>query len=241
VARLDRAEALLGYRFRDRAHLLAALTHASWRNEHPTMVSDNEVLECLGDAVLSLVVVEELVRTTPGAGEGELTERRAAHVSAEALARAAAAIGLDDLLRTERGLRASRPQNVVADVVEAVIGAVWRDAGDDALPACRALVWRLLGPPPERVEPTGQHAKRVLQERLQRLFGRPPDYVVDRAEGPNHAPTFVASARFNGEVLGTATGANKRVATEAAAVAACALLADVDDDTLRRRFPRGTP
>jgi ribonuclease-3 len=129
---------------------------------------------------------------------------------------------------------------VVADVVEAVIGAVWTDAGVDALPVCRALVLRLLGPPPERVEPSGQRAKRVLQERLQRLFGRPPDYVVER-DGPSHAPTFLATARFNGEVLGTATGANKRVATEAAAVAACAVLADVDDDALRRRFPRGTP
>jgi len=239
--RLEQAETLLGYRFRDRSHLLSALTHASWRNENPTAVPDNEVLECLGDAVLSLVVIEALVETTPGAGEGDLTERRAAHVSADVLARAAAAIGLDALLRTERGLRDARPQNVVADVVEAVIGAVWRDAGADALPACRALVLRLLGPPPARVEPTGQHAKRVLQERLQRLFGRPPDYAVDRGEGPNHAPTFVASARFDGEVLGTATGANKRLATEAAAVAACACLAEVDDDTLRRRFPRVRP
>jgi ribonuclease III len=239
--RLERAEALLGYRFRDRRHLLSALTHASWRNERPTETPDNEVLEFLGDAVLSLIVVDELVHGSPGAGEGELTERRAAHVSAEALARAAGALGLDGLLRTERGLHARRPQNVVADVVEAVIGAVWRDAGDDALPACRALVRRLLGPPPTRVEPTGQHAKRLLQERLQRLCGRPPDYVVQRGEGPNHAPTFVASARFDGEILGTATGANKRLATEAAAAAACALLSDVDDEALMRRFPRTRP
>jgi ribonuclease-3 len=236
--RLENAETLLGYCFRDRAQLLSALTHASWRNENPTAVPDNEVLECLGDAILSLVVMEELVLTTPGGTEGELTERRAAHVSADALARAASAIGLDALLRTERGLRTARPPNVVADVVEAVIGAVWRDAGSDALPACRALVRRLLGPPPAQVAAAGQHAKRLLQERLQRLFGRAPDYVVDRGEGPNHAPTFIASARFDGEVLGTATGTNKRLATEAAAVAACAVLSDVDDDALRRRFPR---
>jgi ribonuclease-3 len=242
VSRLDRAEALLGYRFRDRRLLLSALTHASWRNEQPTETPDNEVLELLGDAVLSLVVVDELVRDmVPGVGEGELTERRAAHVSAEALARAASAIGLDGLLRTERGLHERRPLNVVADVVEAVIGAVWRDAGDDALPACRALVGRLLGSPPTRVEPTGLRAKRRLQERLQRLFGRPPDYVVDRREGPNHAPTFVASARFDGEILGTATGTNKRLATEAAAAAACALLEGVDDQALMRRFPRTRP
>lgn len=242
VGRLERAEALLGYRFRDRRHLLAALTHASWRNERPTETPDNELLELLGDAVLSLIVVTELVDdAAPGVGEGELTERRAAHVSTENLARAAAAVGLDALLRTERGLVEKRPQNVVADVVESVIGAVWRDAGADALPACRALVLRLLGPPPARVEVAGQRAKRVLQERLQRLFGRPPDYVVDRGEGPNHAPTFVATVRFAGEVLATATGANKRLATEAAAAAACAALDDIDDDALLLRFPRTRP
>lgn len=234
--RLAQAEALLGYRFQDRSHLLSALTHASFRNEHPTTTPDNEVLELLGDAVLSLIVVDALVLSSPGALEGELTERRAAHVSADALARAAGGIGLDALLRTERGLAERRPQNVVADVVEAVLGAVWRDAGDDGLVACRAVVWRLLGPPPERAAEARQNPKRLLQERLQRLFGRAPDYDVERGEGPNHAPTFIARVRFHDVDLGEGRGSNKRLATEAAAAAACAALSHVDDDDLRARL-----
>jgi ribonuclease III len=236
--RLERAEQLVGYRFRDRRHLLAALTHSSFRNERKTDTPDNERLEFVGDAVLSLVVVDELVRGSPTAGEGELTQRRAAHVSAEALSRAALALGLQTLLRTERGLQERLPRNVVADVVEAVLGAVWLDAGEGAFVACQAVVGRLLGPPPTHAEPSSQHAKRVLQERLQRLFGRAPDYVVDRADGPSHAPTFTATVQFAGEVLGTAQGKNKGHATEAAAAVACAAIADVDDEALLARFPK---
>lgn len=234
--RLAKAEVVIGHRFRDRTHLLAALTHSSWTNEHPTETPDNEVLELLGDAVLSVIVVDALVQHSPGAGEGELTERRAAHVSADTLARAASAVGLDALLRTERGLEAQRPLNVVADVVEAVLGAVWRDAGDDGLTACRAVVWRLLGPPPDVVQEGRQNPKRLLQERLQRLVGRAPEYAVERGEGPNHAPTFIATARYDGTVLGSGTGGNKRLATEAAAANACTALDDVDDATLKARL-----
>lgn len=237
--RLDAAEAVLGYRFVDRRWLLTALTHRSWLNERSTTLGHNEVLELLGDAVLSVVVVDELVRTSPGAGEGELTERRAAHVSAEALAPVARAHGLVPLIRAGKSIAGRNvPDNVAADVVEALLGAVWRDAGGngDALTACRAIVLKLLGPPPQQAVVVGAHAKRVLQERLQRLFGRAPDYRVDRLDGPNHAPSFRADVVFAGAVLGTGTGSNKKAATEAAAAAANHALVDVDDAALRERW-----
>lgn len=236
ATRLAAAETVIAYAFRDRRHLLTALTHSSWKNEHSTDVEHNEVLEFLGDAVLSLVVVDELVKCSPGATEGALTERRAAHVSAEVLAMAATRTGLDGLLRTGKGLSGNRPQNVVADVVEAVIGGVWLDAGTNGLDACRAVVHQLLGAPPTVVAEAGMHAKRVLQERLQRLLGKAPDYHVVRADGPNHAPTYRAEVCFKDVVLGAGNGTNKRSATEAAAADAVLSLASVDDDTLRGRL-----
>ncbi len=235
--RLDKAEVVLGYRFADRRWLLTALTHRSWLNEHATKLDHNEVLELLGDAVLSVIVVNDLVVSSPAAGEGELTERRAAHVSAEALAPAAWRAGLVPLLRAGRGVIANGvPANLAADVVEAVIGAVWRDAGDNNLAACTALVAKLLGPPPQTATATAAHGKRVLQERLQRLFGRAPDYRIERLDGPNHAPSFRADVVFAGHVLGSGVGGNKRTATEAAALTAVAALDAVDDDALCERL-----
>ncbi len=240
--RLSRAEQVAAHVFVDRALLLQALTHKSFLNENDTVLGHNEVLELLGDAVLSLVVVEYLVGasaiTTPahsGSEEGQLTERRAAHVSTENLARAALSTGLAELLRTGKGLR---PQgqlsaNLAADVVEAVLGAVYQDAG---LAAARTTVHALLGPPPEVVVVGAAHAKRVLQERLQRLFGKAPEYVVTRGDGPNHAPLYRAVVAFAGQALGEGCGKNKRVATEVAAAAAVASLACVDDPALRARL-----
>jgi ribonuclease-3 len=229
AARLSRAEQIVGHAFVDRARLLSALTHRSFLNEHKSAVPHNEVLELLGDAVLSLVVVEALVQTSPGADEGDLTERRAAHVSTANLARAATSSGLVALLRTGRSLALGVPENAAADVVEAVLGACYVDGG---LQAARALVQRLLGPPPAAAVPTTANAKKDLQERLQGLVGHAPTYVVVHKDGPNHAPVFLAEVVLGEVVLGRGEGRNKRVATEAAAAAALAALVDVDDVTL---------
>jgi ribonuclease-3 len=233
--RLNRALALLQHRFADEALLLCALTHRSLLNERASAVSHNEVLELLGDAVLSLVAVEGLVRASPAAHEGELTERRAAWVSEEALAARADDRGLADLLRTGRSIGGSVPVSARADLVEALLGAVYLDAG---LEAARAAALQLLGTPPAALEPAATHAKRVLQERLQRLFGETPSYVVERADGPHHAPTFRARATFRGVTLGEGRGKNKRTATEAAAAHALSSLDD-DDNAVRARISRG--
>lgn len=229
ASRLGRAEAIVGRAFVDRGLLLSALTHRSFLNERKSAVAHNEVLELLGDAVLSLVVVEELVRSSPDAAEGDLTERRAAHVSTGNLAKAATSSGLVDLLRTGRSLAAGVPENAAADVVEAVLGACYHDGGLDA---GRAFVFRLLGPPPEVAQPTTANAKKDLQERLQGLVRHAPTYVVAHKEGPNHAPVFAAEVVIGDLVLGRGEGKNKRLATEAAAAAALESLADVDDEAL---------
>lgn len=233
--RLGQAEAVAAHVFADRSLLLQALTHRSFLNEHDTALGHNEVLELLGDAVLSLVVVELLMVDSPAAEEGHLTERRAAHVSTENLARASHATGLGALLRTGNGLRPNGQlgENLAADVVEAVLGAVFQDGG---LSAARTSVLALLGPPPQAVITASAHAKRVLQERLQRIFGKTPEYVVTRGDGPNHAPCYRACVAFAGHQLGVGIGKNKRTATEEAAAAAVVALTSLDDAALRERL-----
>lgn len=235
--RLDRAARALGHTFGDATLLLRALTHRSLANERPfdpAATANNELLELLGDAVLSLVAVEHLVRASPDADEGELTERRAAWVNEEALAARADALGLADLLRAARGIEGHAPISTRADLVEALLGAVYLDAGLDA---ARAATLCLLGAPPERATAVTAHAKRVLQERLQRIFGEAPTYDVDAGSGPNHAPTFQAHVVFRGQTLGSGQGRNKKEATEAAAANAVATL-EIDDASLRERLNR---
>jgi ribonuclease III len=237
--RIERAERLVGHSFSNRALLLEALTHTSFLNESATAVGSNEQLELVGDAALSLVTVDALLKQTPDSAEGSLTERRAAYVSEAALARAADRHALADLLRTGRAFRDPTP-SARADLVEALVGAVYRDAG---LEAARAAVGALLGPPPmhaaseDAADGAPAHAKRVLQERLQGAFGEPPTYEVERVDGPNHAPVFRARCVFRGEALGIGEGRNKQAATEGAAAAALASLAAVaTDHALRARF-----
>jgi ribonuclease-3 len=232
AARLERAELILAHAFRDRALLLTALTHRSLLNEVTSSVPHNEVLELLGDAVLSLASVEALVVSSPGSDEGDLTVRRAAYVSEEHLARRADESGLVELLRTGKSIQGRVPVSARADLVEALLGAVYRDAG---LEAARQVVRRLLGDVPASAAAHSAHAKRTLQERLQTLFGEPPQYDVERGDGPNHAPTYRAIAVFRGVRLGEGQGKNKRSATEAAAADALSRL-DVDDDALRARL-----
>lgn len=232
--RLARASRAMSHTFRDPTLLLRALTHKSLANERPFDVhaGHNEVLELLGDAVLGLVAIEHLVRMSPEADEGELTERRAAWVNETALAARADALGLAALLRAARGIEGNAPVSARADLIEALLGAVYLDGG---IEAARAAAQRLLGEPPERVAAASAHAKRVLQERLQRLFGEAPTYDVGQPSGPNHAPTFRAVVMFRGVQLGAGEGKNKKDATEAAAANAVATL-EIDDASLRERL-----
>jgi ribonuclease-3 len=132
-------EGRLGYTFRDRALLLEALTHRSFANEH-LGTRDNEVLAFLGDAVLALIVGEHLRATDPAAPVGVLTPRRAALVSGPSLARWAEALGLGGVLRLGRGEQQTGgpgKESVLATAFEAVLGAVYLEAG---LPGARRMV-----------------------------------------------------------------------------------------------------
>jgi len=222
-AGLEQLERRLGHVFRDRALLERALTHRSVGGAS----ASNERLEFLGDAVLGLVVAELLYREHPQAEEGELSRRRAWLVRESTLARAAAGLGLGELLRLGPGeLRSGghRRASILSDALEALIGAVYLDAG---LEAARAVVTRVLDEPLRR-QPQAEalkDPKTRLQEWLQARKRPLPQYRVVAVAGEEHARRYTVACEVEG--LDEATvgeGSSRRRAEQAAAQAALARL-----------------
>ncbi len=217
--------ARLGHDFADAGLLTRALTHRSWCAEHPGNES-NERLEFLGDAVLGLAVTDHLMTRLPAAPEGELAKVRAAVVSAPTLARVAEHLGIGADLRLGRGERlsggASKP-SILADALEAVIGAVYLDAGWE--PARVFVLRHLLGhiDAAAAAGPGGHDHKTRLQEMVARLFDSAPVYVLSET-GPDHEKVFTATVSIAGTALGHGDGTSKKQAEQEAARVACAAL-----------------
>jgi ribonuclease III len=193
------------------------MAHRSWCAEVAGAPS-NERLEFLGDAVLGLVVTDHLFRTYPELPEGELAKVRASVVNSEALAEVAGELSLGAALLLGKGEDASGGRDkpsILADAMEAVIGAVYLDGGWG--PAA-ALVMTLLG---ERIEeaaagPGGQDFKTRLQELAARRFDALPRYEVTD-EGPDHAKRFFATVMVGGLARGRGEGRSKKQAEQGAA------------------------
>ncbi|MEL7207019.1 MAG: ribonuclease III [Actinomycetota bacterium] len=222
----ERLAARLGHGFADPDLLLESLTHRSWCAENDDAVS-NERLEFLGDAVLGLVVTDRLFELYPGHAEGDLSRMRSTLVSAETLADVAEELELGDDLRLGKGEEATggrAKRSILADAMEAVIGAVHLDGGADA---SRRLVLELLAGRIRQapVEVDSSDHKTSLQELSARRFGRLPRYAITE-DGPDHAKVFTAAVLFDGEEYGRGRGRSKKQAEQAAAAAACARLAD---------------
>ena len=210
----------LGYHFIDPGLFDEALTHRSFANEQRSGSKiDNERLEFLGDAVLGLVVGEALFNRFAQSPEGELTRIRAEVVNAETLARVARSIGLGQVLRLGRGEEKTGGRdkdNILADALEAMFGAIFRDGG---LVSARAVILSLLN---EQIETSaerreGTDFKTRLQEYLQAQRRSTPEYVVTAAEGPEHERLFTIEARCDGELLGVGGGRSKKEAEQVAA------------------------
>jgi ribonuclease-3 len=209
--------ARLSWEVRDQELLQRALSHRSWCAETPGAQS-NERLEFLGDAVLGLVVTDHLFLTYPTLPEGELAKVRASVVNSAVLAEVAADLSVGDaiLLGKGEGQSGGREKpSILADAMEALIGALYLDRG---YAAAGALVMRLLG---ERIVeaaagPGGQDYKTRLQELCARQLDELPHYQV-RDEGPDHAKVFDAVVTVGGEVCGRGHGRSKKQAEQAAA------------------------
>jgi len=214
VPGLEPLEALLGHLFHDKALLTQAVTHSSLAYERASadhtpdpdpVDADNEQLEFLGDAVVGLLVAESLCEQCPTLKEGPLTRLRAALVSRRHLGEVAALLSLGEYLRLGRGEERSggRKKNaILANSIEAVIGALYIDAG---LAAVRVFVEREIVAPYlsgllEQMEhgSTIDDHKSALQELLQAMWLGPPLYRVRSESGPDHLKRFVVEVRIPG-------------------------------------------
>lgn len=198
-----------------------ALTHASTGAE-----ANNERLEFLGDAVLDLVVAEELYRVHAGLAEGELTELKAWVVSRRVLARAAARLGLEEVARLGQGMRnRALPRSVLANLYEALLGAVYLDAG---LEAARRFTLETLEGPLGRVRRLqgAPNPKQELQRHAQLETGAPPEYVQVEERGSAHAKAFLVAARIGERRYPAAWGRTRKEAERWAAHEALLVLGD---------------
>ncbi len=219
-------EEALGYTFRDSSLLRQALTHRSYAHEHPHAgVPVNERLEFLGDAIFHFLAADELFEAFPEAPEGQLTTLRAALVRTESLAAMAEDLALAGFVRVSRGestIDGRGRQSILADALEAVVAAVYKDAG---LTAARAVVRRLLRP---RLATAGTGAaanvKGRLQEWIQATEGVTPFYRVVEQSGPVHTAEFLVEVVAGDRVLGRGRGVGKRQAEQRAAEQALAEL-----------------
>jgi ribonuclease III len=226
----------IGHVFSSPELLERALTHSSQAREAEMLrpgsgerIFDNEQMEFLGDAVLGLVTTEELFRRFPQFNEGQLSKLRAHLVSKNHLIRVAEQLQLGKYLRLGRGEEKSGGRNKAAllvDALEAVIGAVYLDAGVD--PARTLVLQRIVLPELEEFVSTGRAArvtdyKSALQESLQAASRPQPAYVLVKESGPEHQKTFTIEARLlmpeNGtiEFVGRAQGLTKKTAEQEAA------------------------
>ena len=224
---LDDFQTRVGHRFAQPELLRQALTHASFGHEKRQRLPDNQRLEFLGDAVLQLVVTDELFRRFPALPEGRLTVLRASIVNRNHLQALARAVGLGEELILGRGEESSQGRersSILADAMEAVIGAIFADAGWE--PA-RALVLRLLEPAlAGMAEDAAPHAnpKGSLQEKLQAEGDDPPLYRCVSESGPPHARVYEVVVEWQSRELARGQGASKKEAETRAAEAALATL-----------------
>jgi ribonuclease III len=204
----------------DPALLLLALTHRSFAYENGG-IPTNERLEFLGDSILGQAVTVKLFRDHPHLDEGELAKRRASLVSSAALAEVGRSIGVGRYIRLGRGetmTGGSDKPSILADTVEAIIGAVYLDAGGDA---ATEFVLRLVAPllaDPERFG-AAMDPKTSLQEIAARRSAPPPLYTVTES-GPDHNKHFVATVSVGDLVQATGEGTSKKQAEMAAALEA---------------------
>lgn len=223
---LDDLEARLGYRFEQRELLERALTHSSRAHEAGDPGRDNERLEFLGDAVLGLVVAELLMERHPDVPEGNLSRARARLVNTRSLDAHARALELDLHLRLGRGELRSGGRDkpsILANVFEAVLGALYLDGG---LGAVRTLVEREFAGAIANADQPLPDPKTHLQEQLQAKGEEVPGYTTTATHGPDHARVFEVEVQVGERVLGTGKGSSKREAEQEAARHALAALGE---------------
>ncbi|CAI8409842.1 MAG: Ribonuclease 3 [Acidimicrobiales bacterium AG-410-I20] len=213
----------LGYTFQDIEFLASALTHRSWCAEFGG--TSNERLEFLGDAVLGLVVTQNIYLSNPDIPEGQLAKIRSAVVSSKALAEIAEQIGVGQALCLGKGEESSggrSKSSILADALEAIIGAIYLDGG---ISSATEVIERLFKDAiiEASMDPGIHDYKTRLQEFSAQHFGVAPTYQVE-AKGPDHDREFSALAQIEDQTFGPGAGTSKKEAEQEAARIACQVL-----------------
>ena len=210
---MEKLEKTLGVKFKKEDLLTEALTHRSYLNEEPKWhLPHNERLEYLGDAVLELIVSEELFEKFPKQPEGQLTVLRAALVNYQILAKVAETIKLQDFILMSRGERkdTGRAREVIlANAIEAVIGAIYLDQG---LEKTRTFVKKYVMENLDEVLKTKSYkdAKSELQEMVQEKLRVTPTYRVLEESGPAHKRIFTMGVYFGDKMIASGEGQSKQ-------------------------------
>lgn len=212
--------------FKNKDLYILALTHKSWVNEHKGKRESNERLEFLGDAILEFVVSKDLFTRFPDKGEGYLTALRANLVNTVNLSETAKKLNLGTKLYFSKGEEESggrKNPSILANTVEAIIGALYLDRG---ISACEQFIEKnLLTTIAVKISQPLKDAKSRLQEYVQAQGLPAPKYAVVKEEGPNHHKRFTIEVRVNNKTWGIGTGKNKSEADQEAAKRALAKIA----------------
>jgi ribonuclease-3 len=224
---LEHCQDVIGYRFHKPELLRAALTHTSSAN---TRGASNERLEFLGDSVLGLVTCEQLFQRFPEYQEGDLTKVKSVVVSRKTCAKFSQELGLGQFLFLGKGVYTygEMPANILADVFESLVAAIFLDGGWDA---AKQFVLRFIEPEIEHVarDALSANAKSQLQTLLQREYGDTPRYYLLDEQGPDHDKCFKVAAQVRDNRYPAAWGRTKK---EAEIKAAMNALADIHGDPI---------
>ena len=230
-------ESRIGYKFKNGKYLTEALTHSSFSHEQKLRKIDskcNECLEFLGDSVLSLVASRLLFERYSDRDEGVMTKIRAEIVCERALAGFAREIGLGDYLLLGVGEEKNGGRNsksILSDAFEALLAAMYLDAGEDGLERAASFVLPYLKEEVARIEKQGRghDYKTVLQQFIQQDSSAKLEYVTVGETGPDHAKTFEVEARMGSNIIGRGKGKTKREAETAAAFEALTLFGEIKE------------
>lgn len=222
----ERAELILGYKFKNPDLLKESLTHASIADRR---LESNERMEFLGDAVLDLIICEALYRKFPEYQEGDLTKIKSAVVSRRTCAEVATETGLVDLLIIGKGIssRNALPSSLAAAVYESIVAALYLDGGFDVV---KEYVLRTMMPKLEIIAADAhqQNFKAVLQQYAQKVLSATPVYELLDEKGPDHSKCFEVCVAIDGRRFTSAWGPNKKTAEQKAALLALEDLGVVD-------------
>lgn len=214
-------EEKIGYRFNDSTLLVQAFIHRSYVNEHRCSWGHNERLEFLGDSVLGLLMADYLFKRLPQTPEGHLSTLRARCVEAATCSSLIAKLGIDCYLLLGKGERLNEGrgrETILADLYEALIGAIYLDGGMEA--AKQFIFYNFGEEIEELLESPLQNSKALLQDWCQKKYQQTPLYTILGQAGPDHSKLFTVSVSIHNRELGRGVGSSKKEAQQAAAAAA---------------------